>query len=505
MKLLLNHRKAIAINLIGISIACIVYIILALVAFDFTIDDTFISMRYAKNIVDSGELVWNKGEVPRTEGYTSLLWVLMCAFLFRVVQTDFIHWVKCLSLFWGMLALMMTTFVGYRLFHNKALCAFPSLLLAVTIPMILWGVSGMETSLYVFLVVLTLYLLIREEDGKLNFLTPFILFLISITRTEGIVFYCSIVFIRVLFAIYYRDKRYYLTDRRYIIWNFIFLFCFVCYIMWKMVYYGSFIPLPVYVKKATDYQGIIYVIKHFIGYLFPYFVLAFIGIIRNIGNRKLFYLIIPLLCYLMAISAATPIMGLFARLLLAGFPIMYLLSSLELDNILTSIKYNTIKKVFLILFLISLFFPLINNPRIYYQTLISSNTYGNLLKNVHIPLGLWLKEYNRFKDNITLAVADAGAIPFYSELNCIDFYGLNDIEFAKKGFSAERLLQRCPDFIILKSCSNSTFKGTDTPYGRYSDMIFNNKIFKENYQFNRKFTNNNPFYSLWVFERKNGG
>ena len=48
----------------------------------FVHDDTFISLRYARNLAEHGELVWNLGE--RVEGYTNFLHVVASAGLIRL-------------------------------------------------------------------------------------------------------------------------------------------------------------------------------------------------------------------------------------------------------------------------------------------------------------------------------------------------------------------------------------------------------------------------------------
>src|SRR4029078_10291502 len=45
--------------------------------FDFVTDDAYISFRYAKNLADHGQLVFNLGE--RVEGYTNFLWTVLLA------------------------------------------------------------------------------------------------------------------------------------------------------------------------------------------------------------------------------------------------------------------------------------------------------------------------------------------------------------------------------------------------------------------------------------------
>ena len=46
-------------------------------AWDFTIDDAYISFRYARNLIEGHGLVYNPGE--RVEGYTNLVWTLFIA------------------------------------------------------------------------------------------------------------------------------------------------------------------------------------------------------------------------------------------------------------------------------------------------------------------------------------------------------------------------------------------------------------------------------------------
>jgi hypothetical protein len=43
--------------------------------FDFVSDDAYISFRYARNLAEHGQLVFNLGE--RVEGYTNFLWTVL--------------------------------------------------------------------------------------------------------------------------------------------------------------------------------------------------------------------------------------------------------------------------------------------------------------------------------------------------------------------------------------------------------------------------------------------
>src|SRR3954464_1469378 len=50
--------------------------------FDFVSDDAFISFRYARNLAEHGQLVFNLGE--RVEGFTNFLWTLLLALGIKV-------------------------------------------------------------------------------------------------------------------------------------------------------------------------------------------------------------------------------------------------------------------------------------------------------------------------------------------------------------------------------------------------------------------------------------
>ena len=61
---------------LGVAIGGLIYHALI---FDFLNDDAFISFRYADNLVEHGELVFNPGTGERVEGYTNFLWTILMA------------------------------------------------------------------------------------------------------------------------------------------------------------------------------------------------------------------------------------------------------------------------------------------------------------------------------------------------------------------------------------------------------------------------------------------
>ena len=68
-------------------------------------DDTFISMRYARNLALGHGLVFNYGD--KLEGYTNFLWVLLTVPAFWL-DVEPLRWVKGMSCLFGQVGLVVT-------------------------------------------------------------------------------------------------------------------------------------------------------------------------------------------------------------------------------------------------------------------------------------------------------------------------------------------------------------------------------------------------------------
>jgi len=478
-----------------------VYVSLAIVAFDFTFDDTFISMRYAKNLAEYGEIVWNQGEQVKVEGYSNFLWVVLLVLPFRFLPVEPLLTAKLLSFTFALTAVFVCSFLTYRMSGRWLPTLFATLLMVLSMPFVVWGVSGMEASLYVFLILLAIYLHLVEDEHRLLFVTPLVLFCISITRTEGIVFYFSAVLARTLLFLFKGDMRYSWRNRRWIYWNGLFVALFSSYLTWKYLYYGSLISLPMQLKQASGLEGVHYV-RDLLLRLRPFVPLAVIGIIFTARQPSRLYPVLALSLYFAAIAFSNPIQGIEFRLLIAAIPLVYLLAVLGVDDLSRRMKPPW-RVITLVILLTGLVLWVTGNPLKYPSRLKSMTSDSTVLQQIHIPMGKWLDRLSKSQGRFTVAVADAGAIVFYSNCDAIDFFGLNDVEFAKYGFTPERLLKKSPEFIVLKSSSPTDFKGTDTQYGELSDLIYTNPEFQKFYEVRKIWTSVKPFfYCLWLFQRR---
>lgn len=133
------------------ALICVAYLAHVYV-YNYVCDDTFISMRYARNLAEGHGLVFNPGD--RVEGFTSPLWTLLLAGI-HWLGGDLLLWARLL----GVIAGLCTIMLSYRL---AALCTaqrlppimatLPPLILAANGSFACWSASGMEAVPYVCLV-----------------------------------------------------------------------------------------------------------------------------------------------------------------------------------------------------------------------------------------------------------------------------------------------------------------------------------------------------------------
>jgi hypothetical protein len=118
-------------------------------------DDTFIFLTYARNLSAGNGLVFNTGE--RVCGVTSPLWTAMLSLLFFVVHEPS-RLAAVLSAFTGGAALIALLWMYAPRFRLAGgLASIAALLVAPSFRV--WSASGMETSLFLLLIVLSLVLL----------------------------------------------------------------------------------------------------------------------------------------------------------------------------------------------------------------------------------------------------------------------------------------------------------------------------------------------------------
>jgi hypothetical protein len=155
----------------------------------FLADDALISLRYARRFVAGQGLTWTDGE--RVEGYSNLLWILLCSGL-HALGMDLVTAARAL----GLLGHVAVICAVVRTATLRSLAQAPLLLLAVVAfcvagPIAAWTIGGLEHPLLVGLLAWAVAQTLRSLDGgptARDLVVPGVLLgLVCLTRPDGIV------------------------------------------------------------------------------------------------------------------------------------------------------------------------------------------------------------------------------------------------------------------------------------------------------------------------------
>ena len=150
-------------------------------------EDAYIALRFAKNLAGGHGLVWNPG-APPVEGYTDFLWVLASAGAMAIGLPG-VWFVQGLSVAAGLATLGLTYLIGRRLMAWPPTVALvPCAMLAVCGPFATWSSSGMESTLFGFLILVAAYqfaLVWRTGQADCCASGALALLLSTLTRPEG--------------------------------------------------------------------------------------------------------------------------------------------------------------------------------------------------------------------------------------------------------------------------------------------------------------------------------
>jgi hypothetical protein len=243
-----------------LAAAAVVYGIVAALREAWLCDDAFISFRYADNLLHGLGLVYNAGE--RVEGYSNFLWTLWTALGLRLGAPP-----ETWSVAWGVVFYAATlVLLGWNRFRTwrwqegrSLALPLAALLAAAHLDWNIYATSGLETSLFTFLVTLGYVLVVDPSLGIRGVAgSGLVLALAAMTRPDGLMF-APIVGVYVL--AFRRPGL-----RSAFAFAGLFLLAWTPYVAWKLAYYGDLLPNTYYAKSAAlawYSQGWIYVRLYF--------------------------------------------------------------------------------------------------------------------------------------------------------------------------------------------------------------------------------------------------
>jgi len=416
-----------------------------------TVDDAFISFRYAQNLVEGLGPVYNPGE--RVEGYSSPIWMLGSAAAIAVGADPVV-----VSKWAGLLAAGALSVAVYLALRTAGIRSWGAGLATCAVGgsfvLQIWSVAGMETAAYatLFFVGLAIVSCVGESlRGALwgsVFLTA-----ASLTRPEGMMFWV------LGLALYLVGWR---THRRRALAYALPGVAIALHFAWRFAYYGSPFPNTYYAKTGGGLrmwrQGLggftSFISEPTIGILMAAALIGLAaGLARRETRRAAAIVGVAVLVHVVWVASVgddglskyrfyVPIVGPIAFLIgllfydpgtvppnraerrrakRDGLPVVprsratprdRLLAGLGVAALITAVPLS-------VSHFHSAWLPRLAGVGVQYLE-------GN------IKLGRYLAA-TRSPDTL-IAVPSAGAIPFYSRLPTIDMYGLNDAHIARAPF-----------------------------------------------------------------------
>jgi len=428
--------------------------VLLLFNLDHTVDDAFISFRYAENLVRGHGLVYNPGE--RVEGYTNFLWVMLIA-PFIALSNDPEAAAKALGFIAaaGTLAAVVRFSPGPASFREIAWVA--PLFLASSPPFVVWTTGGMETPLFTCLVTWSAVLAAEGlERGALAPVVGVLLGAAALTRPEG----AGVAVVLAVLAWTLGPRT--LDGRRSFLRCFgVFLLIFLPYFFWRWWYYRQLLPNTFYVKVGAGWPQVVrglYYTHVFFAFGGYWLLLPLIGLRWSSGRRSALLLgglTLALLGYTVFVGGdALPMF----RFLVPLLPAFFLLLAMGTAGLLERFGARRhVRPALLALLLVAVLYA----ARVGFTGAPHEDVRRDIQEvSAWKEVGAWLRAHA--SRDATIAVIPAGAIPYVSKLRAIDMLGLNDATIALREmpalasglpghekFDVDYVLSRRPEIILL--------------------------------------------------------
>jgi hypothetical protein len=492
-----STRRPILFALLGI----LLFLILVALFWLFTVDDAYITFRYADNLARGLGAVYNVGE--RVEGYTSLSWMLLMAGVHRLGWDPALA-AKLLGLVCSLLALVATyRLARYTSRHPRLVGGLATLGVASHAALALNTVVGLEMPLYTLLLVLAVLSYLGEEEGRGWWRSTLILALAALTRPEGL----AVFGLTWLYQVVVARERWPRAIAR------LGLFAAIVgsHLLWRQAYYGDWLPATYYAKTGDLgprlRAGVFYFVEFLIGpgmFLFAGYLVA----LRR-RPRRLGYLL--WLCggyaaiivweggdWMPGLRFWTPILPLLylilAESLANGYDHLRSLVGTRAGR-LASAGLGVLAGLYLLLaggYVLATWF---------YADMRASG-----YREAHHLLATWLSD-NTSPDG-KVALMDIGIVGYYTRLPIIDLAGLTDTHiahapggFQEKVYDPAYVLDQEPEYVILVSLD-----GDSVPDFFIDQRIYNSPLFHDHYEYAFKLTHmgngQGAGYYLLVFRRK---
>jgi arabinofuranosyltransferase len=496
----------------GFSLIVLITLLQQYLFSGYTMDDAFISFRYARNVARGFGWVYNIGAEP-VEGFTNFLWTLALVpgFFLNLEPMPVAQSLGALCSIGVLYLSWQMARAGVK--HPDSLVPlWAPLLLALTGSFTYQAVTGLETHLFTLLFVGGLYYCLRLDGPSL--LRSGILFaLASMTRPEGLALG---LFTLAVLAIHWLRRE---LETPALLGFFIpFAVIEGIFLIFRWQVFGGLVPNTYYAKTGGDLfeqirQGWNYVYDFFRqhGVLLPWPLAVLPLLWHRLRWRECYLLGMSLFYLALVIYEGGDWMPLH-RFIAPVLPVLFVLVAEGIEAVRTAWLDVAEKRLLPIgigraagwlwagLVMLNLVYPSIG---VMQESFVRQEDYDRS----HVSLGKWLEQNTRPWERI--ALSDIGQIGYYSDRWVIDLAGLTDPVIAtspgglhKKDYDPEYVLNQRPEYIVLvsqKMGGRFVIRGFET-----DKRLYRHPRFEEEYQLRpdlcaRFFYKDD--YTYWIFER----
>ena len=425
-----TSRKSIGVLLPAVVVAGLFLYFAA--RYYFVCDDCFISLRYARNLVDGHGLVYNPGE--RVEGYTNFLWTLLAAGLMKLGLDPELP-LNLVGIASALAILAIVLRLGIERYGWKSpLPWIAPLGLALNRSFCAWATAGLETQLFSLLALAGLTSYVAEcRDGRGPGLrSGLLLATATLTRPEGMMFFAIAGFFTAIDLLRRRTPL-----GRVARCAAVYLLIVGSHLAWRYSYYGYPLPNTFYAKvsgfwweQSREWMGRLLEHYQLIGFL------PLIGLSLLLSRQRLDALFAVVLT---AYTAYLVYIGgdhFEFRLATPALPYLYWLIQSGVGESVRFARSRGLRPSIVLP-------PAVGVGALLAAASWSSNARGFQGLDVGIisveqfhdyteerrEQGLFLRqlvERGYLTGDEVIAVGGAGALPYFSGLTTVDFRGLND-------------------------------------------------------------------------------
>lgn len=448
-------KRSITLNLL-LPVMIALYLYLSMNLFAWVIDDLYIYFRYVDNFISGNGIAFNKGE--HVEGFSSFLWFMYLS-LCGAINLPLEAAAKYTGLAISVVNALLTYKISSHIFPGRFALIAPAMMM-FSLPYMLWSVSGFEIMLCIFLILLSAFIVLTKNSKRYMILLSVLLFMLCITRPEGILTAVAIF----AYMYFFREMR---SELKFP--SLLFISMLLLFLIFRFFYFGDILPNTYYAKIGHGLIGSYELRSYKNGLMYFIFFLksnpqfipaimfsAFI-IFKAMHNRIMILFVMLLACQLIFMTFSGGDWMVQYRFAVPAIPLLAIITAGFLQTLAGAMNQRTYaaSTVAILLCLITAISLKYND----YSVIHREITLWNNLKSISPSM-------NEVISKGSLAASGAcGIMPYFmSDVKFIDMVGLTNREIARNGYRSGIWFERSlpgyvyslkPEWLIMWKKSNN--------------------------------------------------